>query len=519
MHGEGGEASRIGLGAAVAEPAPPPVPGDRGPALAICMATYEPPAELLERQLASLADQTVTDWVCVISDDASGDAAYGRLEELTAGDPRFVVSRAPERAGAYANFARALAMVPPGARHVALCDQDDRWYEAKLETLLGALGDARMVFSDMRLTTPAGAPISDTYWTSRVPNHDNFGSLLLGNSVTGAAALFRRDLLDAALPFPPRVGNLYHDHWLALVAAATGRIAYVDRPLYDYVQHPDAVIGHAGANRGADGGGLARRLAALRGRAPGRLRGEWRRIYFAEYCRMALTAVALEQRLGATLDPARRRALRLALALDRSPLADAGLAARQLRRLAHDDTGGSEAGMLRGLAWRRALPLRRGERSARRRRPAGGDRRRRPVAGHARPALARRPSARCRTAPAECHLGRPQDGQRDTRRGAAPRDVSARERLGDRALEAGEAVGRGEPRRRPPRAPRRPAARRAPGRSGPGPRRRRARPGPRGRRSGPRPRRAAARGSRRPGSRPPAARPPRPRTGRGRTAR
>ncbi len=174
VHGEGGEASRIGLGAAVAEAAPPPVPGDRGPALAICMATYEPPAELLERQLASLADQTVTDWVCVISDDASSDAAYGRLEELTADDRRFVVSRAPERAGAYANFARALAMVPPGARHVALCDQDDRWYEAKLETLLGALGDARMVFSDMRLTTPAGAPISDTYWTARVPNHDNF---------------------------------------------------------------------------------------------------------------------------------------------------------------------------------------------------------------------------------------------------------------------------------------------------------------------------------------------------------
>ena len=43
-------------------------------------------------------------------------------------------------------------MVPPGARHVALADQDDRWHPDKLETLLGALGDARMVFSDMRLT-------------------------------------------------------------------------------------------------------------------------------------------------------------------------------------------------------------------------------------------------------------------------------------------------------------------------------------------------------------------------------
>ena len=35
------------------------------------MATYEPPAELLERQLESLRAQTHTDWICVISDDAS----------------------------------------------------------------------------------------------------------------------------------------------------------------------------------------------------------------------------------------------------------------------------------------------------------------------------------------------------------------------------------------------------------------------------------------------------------------
>jgi glycosyltransferase involved in cell wall biosynthesis len=359
---EGGGSARVGLGpAAVAEPEPPA--GDRsgsGQSVAICMATYEPPAELLERQLESLRTQTHSDWVCVISDDASSEEAYARLERLVGSDPRFVVSRASERAGAYANFARALAMVPPEVEHVALSDQDDRWHPNKLETLLGALGDARLVFSDMRLTTTEGGVISDTYWTSRVPNHESYASLLLGNSVTGAATLFRRELLDLALPLPPRVGNLYHDHWLALVAASTGRIAYVDRPLYDYVQHPEAVIGHAGANRDVVGGGVVQRLAALRGRPPGRLRAEWRRIYFAEYCRMALTAVALEQRLGASLDPGKRRVLERALALDRSAFADGWLAARQLRRLVRDDTGGSETGLLRGLAWRHGLRLRAG---------------------------------------------------------------------------------------------------------------------------------------------------------------
>jgi glycosyltransferase involved in cell wall biosynthesis len=331
-----------------------------GSTVAICMATYDPPADLLERQLTSLRDQTHADWVCVISDDASSDEAFARIERLTADDPRFRVSRAAERAGAYANFARALAMVPPEAAHVALCDQDDRWYPEKLEALLAARGDARIVFSDMRLTAPDGSVIAPTYWTRRRPNHDNFGSLLLGNSVTGAASLFPRDLLDEALPLPPRAGNLYHDHWLALVAAASGRIAYVDRPLYDYVQHSGAAIGHAGANRGVVGGGVLRRLAALRDRPRGRLREEWRRIYFAEYCRAALMAVALEQRLGPAIGTRQRRAMRLLLEADRSPRGLAWLTARQLRRPFHDDTGGSESGMLRGLAWRRSMAARRG---------------------------------------------------------------------------------------------------------------------------------------------------------------
>ena len=323
------------------------------------MATYEPPPELLERQLESLRAQTRPDWICVISDDASGPEASAALERLTEGDPRFHVHRAAERAGAYGNFARALALVPPDARYVALCDQDDRWYEHKLETLIGALGDAEMAFSDMRLTRPDGTAISDTYWTARLPNHDSFASLLLGNSVSGAAALFRRELLDRALPLPPRVGNLYHDHWLALVAAATGRIAYVDRPLYDYVQHADAVIGHAGANVGVDGGPL-RRLAG----APRAAAGAPARRVAADLLRRVLPhgadrrgARAAARRGRSTRD--RRRVLDLALALDRSPAALSWLATRQLRRLVRDDTGGSEAGLLRGLAWRRALSLRR----------------------------------------------------------------------------------------------------------------------------------------------------------------
>ena len=71
----------------------------------------------------------------------------------------------------------------------------------------------------------------------------------MANSVTGAASLFPRRLLDYALPFPPRQFHHFHDHWLGLTALALGEIRFVERPLYDDVQHGDAVLGHAQANR------------------------------------------------------------------------------------------------------------------------------------------------------------------------------------------------------------------------------------------------------------------------------
>ena len=79
--------------------------------------------------------------------------------------------------------------------------------------------------------------------------------MLIANTVTGAASLMRREVVEGALPFPEVPGEQYHDHWLGLVAMSLGEIAYVDRPLYDYVQHGGALLGHAAANAGVTGGG------------------------------------------------------------------------------------------------------------------------------------------------------------------------------------------------------------------------------------------------------------------------
>ena len=56
----------------------------------------------------------------------------------------------------------------------------------------GAIGDARLVYSDARIVDRRTAPLlADTYWSRRRNNHADLLSLLVANAVTGAASLFR----------------------------------------------------------------------------------------------------------------------------------------------------------------------------------------------------------------------------------------------------------------------------------------------------------------------------------------
>ena len=126
------------------------------------------------------------------------------MEEELRPDPRFVVSRSPERIGFYRNFERAMSLAPAAADLVALADQDDRWEHDKLEILLREIGDAQLVYSDARIVNEDGEVLADTYWQERRNNHDDIASVLMANSVTGAASLFRRELLDLRASVPAR---------------------------------------------------------------------------------------------------------------------------------------------------------------------------------------------------------------------------------------------------------------------------------------------------------------------------
>lgn len=315
-------------------------PAPQAPAVAIAMATFEPDPDLLAAQIESIRAQTREDWTCVISDDCSPPESFAAIEALVGDDPRFALSRSQRRLGFYRNFERALGLVPAGVGLVALADQDDRWQPRKLEALAAALGPALLVHSDARIVDREGRVLSPTYWRARRPNSGDLASLLVANTVTGAASLFRRELLDRALPFPEVPGQPYHDHWLALLALAGGEIAYLDEPLYDYIQHDAAVLGHVGGETVAPAP------------AAGSRSQRWRRAYREEYRRVLGLAQQLAARCEPLPDSRRRRSLRRFLASERSPVGVAWLAWRAARHaLGRSETAGAERTLVAGLTW------------------------------------------------------------------------------------------------------------------------------------------------------------------------
>ena len=211
--------------------------------IAVCLTVHQADPARLARQLTSLHAQRDAEWTLVREDDVGGS-------------------------GAWRAFERCYGRVGPESSYVAPCDQDDVWHPSKLATLSAALSQgATLAFSDLRIVDGEGHVLSPSYWTNRAVTWDDLGAELHTNVVTGAACLVRREVLEVALPFPAELAGSFHDHWLAVCALALGDLAYVVRPLVDYVQHDANVVGWSERRRrGEPSSGESRGVRAARDR-------------------------------------------------------------------------------------------------------------------------------------------------------------------------------------------------------------------------------------------------------------
>lgn len=215
------------------------------PTISIALSTYNG-QRFLRQQLDSIYAQTISPAQVVAVDDCSTDGTVALLEEYVERHGLKLYLNTTNQ-GCIQTTSRALSLCT--GDYIALSDQDDIWFPEKLETLHYHLGDKTLVCSDSLLCDERGNLLGNSHRRrSLVPIPKNgaspdtlYRSLLYMNFVTGCTALFRRSLLDRALPIPPE--SRMHDWWLALWATQEQGIVYYEEPLQYYRQHDNNIVG------------------------------------------------------------------------------------------------------------------------------------------------------------------------------------------------------------------------------------------------------------------------------------
>ena len=228
--------------------------------IAVLMCTYNG-EKYLREQLDSLLNQDIltsedgNEYRVYIVDDGSTDNTTRIIDEYISKHGelvrRLVVSDHHE--GVKNNFLKGLLSDEiRKADYVMFSDQDDVWNKDKVSTTFrrmkkieGKYGkdtpilvhcDCRIVDKNLKELKPSFIRYANLNQKKATFNH-----LLVMNFVTGAASMFNRALLQYVTRIP--ASCMMYDHFIALVAAAFGKISYIDRTLYQYRQHGKNVLG------------------------------------------------------------------------------------------------------------------------------------------------------------------------------------------------------------------------------------------------------------------------------------
>jgi glycosyltransferase involved in cell wall biosynthesis len=204
------------------------------PLISIALCTYNG-ERYLKEQIDSILAQTYPSLEIVVVDDCSQDNTIVILEEYAQKvNLRYIVNESNQ--GFVKSFEKAISLCT--GEYLLLSDQDDVWETHKIQTLLDAMENHILVYSNAKLVDEYLAPLGQNLLDSQKINcfsGSNNKAFVFKNCISGNTLMFRHELKDFCLPFPQ--GIAFHDVWLAFVAATYSSIGYVDQTLISYRQH------------------------------------------------------------------------------------------------------------------------------------------------------------------------------------------------------------------------------------------------------------------------------------------
>lgn len=203
--------------------------------ISVCMATYNG-EKYIKEQLESILKQIGENDEVIISDDGSKDLTEDVVKSFNDTRIRFVYNNGTH--GFTHNFENALRLAK--GDYIFLTDQDDIWMDRKVEVMSKYLKDYTFVTSDC-ITVDGDFNVIQQSRFKEFNLKPGFIRHLIKSRFLGCCMAFRRELIEAALPFPENDFLVEHDIWLAAVAFLYFNAKLIEEPLIYYRRHGNNV--------------------------------------------------------------------------------------------------------------------------------------------------------------------------------------------------------------------------------------------------------------------------------------
>ncbi len=222
--------------------------------ISVAMTTFNGEKYILQ-QLDSIFHQTREIDEVILVDDCSTDSSYELTVEYAKTHERLHVYRNKSNQGFVATFFKAISYCI--GDYIFLCDQDDIWYERKVEILVKLMEKnekIKVLASSFSFIDAMGKPLyfhksllrSNNNQLARIalPNRlmkIHLEDIVYHNFCQGCAIVMKREIQQEYLE--NYISDIYHDYFINIIAAYHEGLYFFNVPLFEYRLHANNAIG------------------------------------------------------------------------------------------------------------------------------------------------------------------------------------------------------------------------------------------------------------------------------------
>lgn len=202
--------------------------------ISVCIATYNG-ERFIREQIDSILRQLSSDDEIIVSDDGSTDNTISIINSID--DKRIRVIEGPRKQSPTSNFECALKASK--GDFIFMSDQDDVWKPNKVNICMEWLQRYDCVVSDAEVTDSSLNPLYPSLYAIMQVRQGRIYNTIWKNGYTGCCMAFRRNVLEASLPFPKDIPM--HDIWIGNVAAYKYNVKFIPDTLIYFRRHEDTI--------------------------------------------------------------------------------------------------------------------------------------------------------------------------------------------------------------------------------------------------------------------------------------